>query len=188
MTETRRLLLAVALGFGLAALPLISTAHRTCGPAMPPAGAPGYVLLASSATGRHLRCEERVTAAVGLVPVAHPDEVLPRLDSGDIDGVIFDRAGFAAVDAAMLRDWLAAGDGRVLVGLGIPHWQVTERLGGVPVSGELTSPHLGGRLVSLVWFERTAAGTGGGEASLPYVRDELALMLRAAAAGLPDGR
>lgn len=188
MTETRRLLLAVVLGLGLAAVPLFSTAHRTCGPPAPPSGAPAYVVVASSATLRHLRCEERVTASVTLVPVARPEEVLPHLESGDIDGVVFDRAGFAAVDAATLRSWLTAGDGRVLAGLGIPHWQVNERLGRAPAPEELTSPHLGGRLLSLIWFERATGGTGGGEASLPYVRGELARVLQTAAAGLPDSR
>jgi len=185
MTDARRLLFALCAGLLVAAVPILATSGRPCDPVDPPAAAPRYVVLASDATLELLRCREQVTRLVALEPVTSPEAVLPHLTSGEAAGVIFGRTAFQMTPGWVLRDWLTAGGGSTLVGLGVPHWWVNTVMGDVEEPGGRAL--LGARFLSLVWFETGpgGAGGGGGAASRPYAAGELGELLRTVAAGLP---
>ncbi|MEX2446639.1 MAG: hypothetical protein WD734_04800 [Dehalococcoidia bacterium] len=138
----RRYPLALLLGLALASVPIVAS-RGDCVASIAPADAPRYLLLASDEVARDLACGA-AGEAVHLVRVVSTDEASAQIADESIAGIVFDRSAYEATPGGVPGQWLRAGDGRVLAGIDVTHWEIELRLSAPPrTASELTAAQRG---------------------------------------------
>lgn len=163
------LVIALAVGLLIAAIPVFATRDRPCASAEAPRlGAPVYLALTADPRIKELRCEAHGRVAFEVVRT--PAEVDVRLTAEAVAGVVFDRAAYARMRPGDAQRWLATGSGRVVIGLDLTALQLRSGAeGGVPVDPAVPSSCLGDSYYGHLSFTSVAGGgTCGGGGSAPH--------------------